>query len=243
MAASRKPAATRDAVNAGQPDSAKPESGKIARPMARKRGEIKRTRIIWSAAEAFARKGYNATTLSDIAKAAGTQAGSLYYHFSSRDEIIREVLKCSMSTIADSVNAAWAALPADAPPLRKILVGIRAHIRTILSDDPFLPAYNRIINEVSETIRDEYVQYPRAYGAMWSELLAESQRAGELRASIDPSVARLLMFGSITWSQVWFDPKGPRTADEIADELIDICFAGMMTDNGAKVAQGFTNKS
>ncbi|HKX79336.1 MAG TPA: TetR/AcrR family transcriptional regulator [Novosphingobium sp.] len=209
--------------------------------MARKRGELKRTKIILHAAEAFARKGYNATTLSDIARAVGTQAGSLYYHFASRDDIIREVLKCSMSTITDNVNAAWAALPDGTPPLRRILVGIRAHIRTILSDDPFLPAYNRIINEVGQDIRDEYVQYPRAYGAMWRELIAQSQAAGEIRASIDPSLARLLIFGSITWSQIWFDPKGPRSADEVADELIEICFSGMLTHSGAKAAKGLAD--
>ena len=202
------------------------------RPLARKRGELKREKILRAAAVAFAARGYSATTLDDIAAACGTQAGSLYYHFSSRDHITREVLKCSMSTIRDKVQDALSKLPPGTPAIQRIRVGIKAHMRVALSDDPFPPAYNRIINEVSPSIREEYVQHPRAYGRIWRDLLLESQKAGEIRRSVDTSVMRLLLFGSVTWSQVWFDRKGARSVDEVADILLDIFFNGILTKKG-----------
>jgi AcrR family transcriptional regulator len=214
----------------------KPKKESKSRPLARRRGELKREKILWAAAKIFAERGYSSTTLNDIAAAAGTQAGSLYYHFESRDDITREVLKCSMTTIDEHVHEAWARLPPDTPPIQKIKVGIRAHMATILSDDPFLPAYNRIINEVHPSIRDEFVQYPRAYGALWRALLQESQAAGEIRASVDTSVVRLLLLGSITWSQLWFDPQGSRSVDDIADTLIDSFFNGVLTEKGKAAA-------
>lgn len=207
------------------------------RPLARKRGELKREKILWAAAKIFAERGYASTTLSDIAAAADTLAGSLYYHFASRDDITREVLKCSMTTIDDRVHAAWSELPPGTPPIQKIRVGVKVHMETILSDDPFLPAYNRIINEVQPAIRDEFIQYPRAYGALWRDLLLESQQAGEIDPSIDTSVVRLLLLGSITWTRNWFDPKGPRTVDEISEILVDTFFNGLLTDKG-KAAMG-----
>jgi AcrR family transcriptional regulator len=207
----------------------KPEKKEaVPRPLARRRGELKREKILRAAAKIFAQKGYSATTLGDIAAAAGTQAGSLYYHFDSRDDITREVLKCSMTTIDEAVHAAWSELPANTPLIEKIRVGIKVHMRTILSGDPFLPAYNRIINEVHPSIREEFVQYPRAYGALWRDLLSESQKAGEIRTPIDTSLVRLLLLGSITWSQLWFDPKGLRSADEISDALVDVFFNGIL---------------
>lgn len=207
------------------------------RPLARKRGELKREKILWAAAKIFAERGYSSTTLGDIAAAAGTLAGSLYYHFDSRDDITREVLKCSMTTIDDRVHEAWAKLPPGTPPIQRIRVGIKVHMETILSDDPFLPAYNRIINEVQPAIRDEFIQFPRAYGALWRDLLLESQQAGEIQPSVDTSVVRLLLLGAVTWSRNWFDPKGARTVDEISDTLVDTFFNGMLTDKGKAAAR------
>jgi len=168
------------------------------RPLARERGQRKREKIIWAAAKTFAERGYSATTLGDIAKAAGTLAGSLYYHFTSRDDITREVLKCSMTTIEEKVQVAWDDLPPETSPIHAIHVGLTAHMRTILSDEPFLPAYNRIINEVPSTVREEFVQYPRAYSARWRDLLLKSQEAGEVDQAADISIVRLLLMGSVT---------------------------------------------
>ncbi|ORB76440.1 hypothetical protein BST46_30110, partial [Mycobacterium timonense] len=52
-----------------------------------------RARILDSAALIFRNKGYAGTRLSDVAAAANTQAGSLYYHFPSREELVEEVLR------------------------------------------------------------------------------------------------------------------------------------------------------
>ena len=206
------------------------------RPLAWKRGQIKREKILRAAAAAFAERGYSATTLSDIAAAAGTQAGSLYYHFDSRDDITREVLKSSMTTVMAQVREAWAGLPADAPAIQRIRVGVKVHIRAILSDDPFLAAFNRIINEVPLAIREEFAQHPRAYGDLWREVLIESRASGEIRASVAPSAARMLLFGSINGLAGWYRPTGECSADEIADMVVDIFCNGMLSEEGKAAA-------
>src|SRR5467141_3908099 len=57
------------------------------------RGELKRKQILDAAAKVLARRGYIGTQLSEIAEMAGTQSGSLYYHFESREDLIEEVLQ------------------------------------------------------------------------------------------------------------------------------------------------------
>lgn len=208
-----------------------------ARPLARKRGELKREKILWEAATAFAERGYSATTLTDIAAAADTHAGSLYYHFESRDDITREVLKCALTTM-DRVKEAWAELPPDTPAIERIRAGIVAHVRTILSDDPFLPAYNRIINEIPLALREEFASYPIEYGTMWRDVFLESQAAGEIDPSLDMSVARMMLFGSLNNLPSWFDPKGGQSVDEIAATAMRLFSAGMLTDRGRAVADG-----
>ena len=56
------------------------------------RGRLKRKQILDAAAKVLARRGYVGTQLSEIAEEAGTQSGSLYYHFESREDLIEEVL-------------------------------------------------------------------------------------------------------------------------------------------------------
>src|SRR4051812_9092826 len=97
------------------------------------RGDAKRQDIILEAARVLGAKGYNGTTLSDIAQAAGVQTGSLYYYFSSRDDLIEEVLKASMTVTADRVRLALEQTPGDAPTIERIRRGIRAHLGTIVS--------------------------------------------------------------------------------------------------------------
>jgi hypothetical protein len=67
---------------------------------------------------------------------------------------------------------------------------------------------------------------------MWNDLIVEAQAAGQVRKSINASVARMLLFGSVTWSPVWLDPNGERSINEIADLLVDIFFIGIVTDAG-----------
>jgi AcrR family transcriptional regulator len=222
----------RPTASAARTGASQGETG-TARAVVRK-GQLKREKILWCAAKMFAERGYSGTTLSEIAAAAGTQAGSLYYHFDSRDDITRAVLKCATDVISSHVEAAWADLPASASPMERIGVGIRVHMQSILSDDPFLSAWNRIINEVEPTIRDEFVEYPRTYAKMWRDLIVQAQQSGQVRAAFDPSVTRLLLFGAMTWSLVWYDPAGKCSPDVIADHVTEIFFRGAATDSAAR---------
>lgn len=193
------------------------------------KGLVKRQKIVLSAAKVFSVKGYSATKLTDIANEAGTQPGSLYYHFDSRDEIVREVLRASMDVIGTDVEEAMSRLPPDASFVQQLRIGIGAHLRAILADEPYMAAYNRIINEVPQGIRDDFKESPRRYAHFWHSLILAAQKRGELRDDLDPVLFRLLLFGSVTWSQLWFDPKGPRTVDDLTNAIVETFLYGALT--------------
>lgn len=193
------------------------------------RGQAKRQIIIDAAASLFAEKGYNATTLWDIAAKAGTQPGSLYYHFESRDDIVREVLKAAMNITGARVKAALENIPPDTPYIDRIALGIRTHITSVFQSDPYTSAYFRIINEVPEEVNRDYLEHPRAYGRYWHKLIIAAQAAGEIRADIDPTMFRMILFGAITWAQRWFKPEGGRlSVDQLSDSLIDMFMNGAL---------------
>jgi AcrR family transcriptional regulator len=192
----------------------------------RSKGAETRRKIVFAAAKVLSEKGYSETKLDDIAVEAGTKAGSLYYHFASREEIIREVLLASMETISEEVEAALAELPKDSSFAEQMRSGITAHLKAILSERPFMAAYNRIINEIPDSIRKEFLSAPRRYGQRWQELIVRAQKRGELRKDLDPSLFRLLLFGSVTWTQLWFKPSGRVSVDKLANHVVEIFLWG-----------------
>ena len=84
------------------------------------RRELKRKHILDAAAKVLARRGYIGTQLSEIAEEAGTQSGSLYYHFESREDLIEEVLQEGVRLSFARARAVVDAMPADATPLDRL---------------------------------------------------------------------------------------------------------------------------
>jgi len=94
--------------------------------------EATRDQILAHAARLFRHHGYAATTLRQIADAAGIKAGSIYYHFGSKDEILGEVLDAGMAAVTNAVRERIDALPASASHRDRIAAAIDGHLYGLL---------------------------------------------------------------------------------------------------------------
>src|SRR5258708_26797763 len=89
--------------------------------------EDTRRQILNAAAKLLRRNGYPSTSLRDIAAATGMKAGSLYYHFASKEEIAETVMAEGIDLVTAAVKQARAARPSDADPLPDIEIAARTH--------------------------------------------------------------------------------------------------------------------
>ena len=96
------------------------------------RGESTRERILQSAASVLAEKGYSGSTLADIAARADIKAGSLYYYFESREELIRQIMTRGIIETHAHVNGAVELLPPEANSRDRLAAAIAAHVRGLL---------------------------------------------------------------------------------------------------------------
>ena len=96
-----------------------------------RKGERTRTRILDAAADVLARKGYAAATLTEIASVAKMQAGSLYYHFDSKDAIVEEVLAVGLEHARDAIRAALNAAGDDASGHDRLMAAVVAYVTAI----------------------------------------------------------------------------------------------------------------
>jgi TetR/AcrR family transcriptional regulator, cholesterol catabolism regulator len=110
------------------------------------RGELKRTQILDAAAKVLARRGYIGTQLSEIAEEAGTQSGSLYYHFESREELIEEVLQEGVRLSFARARAVVEAMRPEATPLERLAAALRAHLKFQLVESDYARAVSRFSN-------------------------------------------------------------------------------------------------
>ena len=185
-----------------------------------------RARLIEVATRLFQERGSDEVTVRRIATAAKIEAGSIYYHFSSRDQILRAVLERGVASAREEVVAAIAEAGNDSSPLLRLRAAFGAHLKYILRHH-FLSRL-RSIRRLPKRLRDRHIQQERDYAAIFADLLAEAARKGLLRSDFDPSVVRMLAMGALTWVAEWYDPEGAMTPDDIADELMRVLTMGIV---------------
>ncbi len=203
-----------------------------AAPRRGRKSEISRGQILDAAARMLRRQGYGNTTLRKIAAVAGIQAGSIYYHFASKDEIMDAVLERGVAAVYTEVRDRLAALPPDAGHLRRIETAVTAHLEALLSHGDYTSASIRTYGEVPEAFQQKSQPLREAYVALWQDLLGAAQADGAIRADLDSSLLRTLLLGSLNWTVEWYDPA-QRPVCEIAAQAVDVLFRGVVPAGSA----------
>jgi AcrR family transcriptional regulator len=192
------------------------------------RGALKREQILDAAAKVFARNGYAGTNLSEIAEEVGSAgAGSLYYHFKSREHLVEEVLRRGVRIAFEQSRGAVAALPATASPLERLKAAIRAQMLAVVVLSDYARATVRSTGQVPAEVWDTINADFRRYGKFYDELIAAAMESGEVDAKIDRSALRMLIAGAINWAPEWFREGGTSSADEVADLLVRMVVQGV----------------
>lgn len=191
-----------------------------------RKSEVTLTRIVDSAAKVLREKGYVGATLTDIAETAGIKAGSLYYHFSSREELVEEVLLLGTRRLIDAMEHAISQCPSGATWREKIEAAAVAHLSMALRYDDYTAATLRVFAQVPSEIRSKHRIYQEVHGRIWRNLLQGAAKAGEIRSDVDLTVTRLLLIGSMNWSIEWYKP-GKVGAEDIARQLVNTFFDGI----------------
>lgn len=164
-----------------------------------------RDRILDVAAESFLNRGYEATSLRQIADAVGMKAGSLYYHFASKDELLTEVLRLGIAVMQTAFDDAEADV-AGADARERVAAHVRAHLAALYENGPYTAAHVTTFRTAPASVRAGIVILRDDYESRWTALLGDLQSAGELNADVNINLARLSLFGAMNSSVDWFDP-------------------------------------
>lgn len=188
------------------------ESGQVTDP------DSARGKLLQMAAHLFRSKGYERTTVRDLASAVGIQSGSIFHHFKSKDEILRSVME---ETILYNTALMRASL-AEATNLReRVLALIRCELQSIMGGTGEAMAV--LVYEwrsLSEEGQAYILALRDTYEALWLEVLGEAKAAGYFKA--DPFILRRFLTGALSWTTTWFRPQGPMSLDQLAEEALSL---------------------
>lgn len=188
-----------------------------------------RLRILDEAASLFLRHGYAETSLRDIAGAAGMQAGSVYYHFASKDDILEEILRRGIVAVDDVFATVAAELEPGTPPADRLRRHVRAHLGALFEHGAYTAAHVTVFHSAPPVVRAASIPVRDAYELRWQRLLSELAPD----SAADITLVRLLLLGAMSSALEWFDPEGVRTLDDITDTITHQTLLGLGLDPSA----------
>lgn len=180
--------------------------------------------ILHTAARLFQQRGYDATSMNDVAAALKLSKGGLYHHFQSKDEILFNLMDHAMDITQQRVIDPVRGI---ADPEQRLRMLIRLHIEVVLSvrdreitvmlheNHPLPPALRRRIN----SRKKDYVHF-------MENLIAEVQRARQSKGIVSPRAAVFALLGMINWIYQWYKPEGTLQGEQLAHQYTAIFFAG-----------------
>ena len=186
-----------------------------------------RRRIMDEAATLFLQQGFDGTSLRHIADAAGMKAGSLYYHFSSKNDLLEAILRRGLQVMVDAFEAA-AEATRGADGRTRIEAHIRAHLAALYENGPYTAAHVTTFRTAPGAVCEAIVPARDAYEARWTALLEDLVASGELVPDIAVGLTRLTLFGAMNTSIEWFDVERG-TLDELSAVIARQFWTGLST--------------
>ncbi|GAA0333304.1 TetR/AcrR family transcriptional regulator [Sphingomonas oligophenolica] len=213
----------------------KPVLNKLEAPAKRKDATLKvavkksdatRMRVLEVTSDLFRRKGYQATSMRDIATAVGMKSGSLYYYYESKEALLAAILNDNIDAHLAVVREAIAALPEGATARQKFDVAVAVSVKIISEAGDMAVASAQTLSHLQEPEYSEQVRHRQAYNQFWRDLILEGKRTGEIRKDIPDAVASMIIVGALTFVAEWYD-EDRSTTEKIGSTFSHLLFDGL----------------
>ncbi|MET4073766.1 TetR/AcrR family transcriptional regulator [Hymenobacter sp. UYCo722] len=189
-------------------------------PTRSRKAQIDRT-----ATALFRTRGYAATSMRELATALGLEAGSLYSHIKSKEEILHRVC---FGLAADFFLAFDQAISDSSIPVAiQLRQALEAHVRVLTRDGAASAVFLHEWRHLSEPGRAEFLVLRDRYEAGFRTLITQGVTEGQLHTP-DAAFATLTLLASLNWLPSWYRPEGKLGPDEIAHRLAEQLLGGLL---------------
>ena len=171
----------------------------------------------------FFKKGYFATSISDIAKGSGIQKASIYYHYANKEDLLYHILKSTMDNLTTYLKNSLLSVEGVEQRMR---VAVRSHVRFHLERQK----ENFIANSELRGITAEHfrtiVKKRDEYEAIFQDLIRQGAEESVF-ANVDVKILSYAILTLCTAGATWYNPNGRLTVDEIAEIYENFIISGL----------------
>ncbi|CRY80230.1 TetR family transcriptional regulator [Nocardia farcinica] len=185
----------------------------------------RRTELLGLAAELFAERGLRATTVRDIADAAGILSGSLYHHFDSKESMVDEILRGFLDDLFGRYREIVAAGLSSRDTLEALVL---ASYESFDRSHAAVAIYQAEAKRLRDAERFAYIdEYNREFRALWHRVLTNGVADGSFRPELDVELAYRFLRDTVWVAVRWYRPGGPITVENLAKQYLTIVLDGL----------------
>jgi AcrR family transcriptional regulator len=194
----------------------------------------RRSLILEKAAELFATKGISATTVREIADAAGVLSGSLYHHFESKDDMVAAIV----IRYLDDLTACYRQIDVDTDPAEQFVRLVEGSL-SIIESHPYATEIYQNSGKYLHSLAsyDKIRQAASSIQRRWLDLLDKGVAAGVFRSDVPPGVLYRLVRDALWLSVRWYTPGRDYTTNQFAAYFVSVFLEGMR-NNGVSRQPG-----
>jgi AcrR family transcriptional regulator len=171
----------------------------------------------------FNERGYDGTSMEDLARRLGISKSSIYYHVESKEELLALALDRALNglfAVADEVKASGG------PAIQRLERLVRGSVGVLADRLPYVTLLLRARGNTRTERRA--LARRREFDQIVADLVAEAERDGEIRPDVDPAVTARLLFGLVNSLVEWYRPGRRATSpSELADSVCAVAFDGL----------------
>lgn len=183
----------------------------------------RKDQILAVAAKLFHKKGYDASSMRDIANELNIEAASLYHHIKSKEEILDQICfgmaDKFLSAIAEVNDIYFNAE-------ERLRMAIQHHVDIITRDQDKSAVFLREWRSLPETSRQIFVDLRHRYEHEFTAIV-ENGMEEDVFEHVDKKFAVLSILSSVNWIVEWYQPDGDMTPKEIASKISDFILGGL----------------
>ncbi|HEY0402894.1 MAG TPA: TetR/AcrR family transcriptional regulator [Blastococcus sp.] len=172
----------------------------------------------------FNERGYEATSMDELALRAGITKSAIYHHVPGKEELLRLAVDRALDGLFAVTREPEATT---GPAIGRLEHVVRGSVRVLTAELPFVTLLLRVRGNTD--VERAALERRREFDRIVSDLVRAAEREGSVRPDVDPAVIGRLLFGTVNSLTEWYRPGGPLTADDLANALVATTFDGLRT--------------
>lgn len=173
---------------------------------------------------AFIERGFDATSMDELAARLGVTKSAIYHHVPSKVELLRLALDRALDALFAVTDEPGATT---GPAIQRLEHVVRGSVRVLTAELPFVTLLLRVRG--NSEVERAALQRRRVFDRFITDLVREAEDAGDVRPDVDPAVTARLLFGTVNSLTEWYRPGGELSADDLADAVVTATFSGLRT--------------